>query len=68
MIDSFVFHLTAAKVFLPQGFSLTCIDAGFVFSCGPPEVGSVRFHMLSSRLQGDFAPSDRMSCHSEMDC
>ena len=32
MIDSFAFHLPAARVFLPQGFSLACIDAGFVFS------------------------------------
>ena len=34
MIDSFAFHLSAARVFLPQGFSLACIDAGFVLSCG----------------------------------
>ena len=34
MIDSFAFHLTAARVFLPQGFSLACIDAGCVI-CGP---------------------------------
>ena len=27
MIDSFAFHLPAARVFLPQGFSLACIDA-----------------------------------------
>ena len=33
MIDSFAFHLAAARVFLPQGFSPACIDAGFVFSC-----------------------------------
>ena len=36
MIDSFAFHLTAARVFLPQGFSLACIDAGVVFSTDSP--------------------------------
>ena len=32
MIDSFAFHLAAARVFLPQSFSLACIDAGFVLA------------------------------------
>ena len=30
MIDSFAFHLTAATVCLPLGFSLACIHAGFL--------------------------------------
>ena len=35
VIDFFAFHLTAARVFVSLGFSLACIDAGFVFVCTP---------------------------------
>ena len=52
LIDSFAFHLTAARVFLPMGFPLACIDAGFVFSWILDPVFRDEFCMCRKNCEG----------------